>query len=150
MKKIRRIICVLMTITMVVTGLPFAVGASAVETVSFAPVATQQQRMWCGSDYNTTDWVYEPWGYLGYGKVLYARFYNNTPASYADAHQYVIEFEALTKANEKTVYMAAVALSDEVAGAVESDVTSATGTRTVTSTAAGTAKLLTTSAGYYR
>ncbi len=150
MKKIRRIICVLLTITMVLTGLPFAVGTSAVETVSFAPVATQQQRMWCGTDYNTTDWVYEPWGYLGYGKVLYARFYNNTAASYADAYQYVIEFEALTKANEKTVYMAAVALSDEVAGAVESDVTSATGTRTVTSTAAGTAKLLTTTDGYFR
>ncbi|MBQ6946989.1 MAG: hypothetical protein IJN42_02990, partial [Clostridia bacterium] len=116
-------------------------------TLSLSAVATQQQRMWCGADYNTTDWVYEPWGYLGYGKVLYARFYNNTAVT--DGQKFVIELDALAKANEKTLYMAAVALSDAEANVVESDVTSATATRRVTSTA-GAGKLMTTSAGYYR
>lgn len=139
-----------MVVALLLTGLPVVAGAAdLVENVSISPVATQQQRMWCGSNYNTTDWVYEPWGYLGYGKVFYARFYNNTSLSNDDVVQYVIRFDALAKENEKTLYMAAVALSDTDAAVVETDVTSATSTRKVTSTAAGD-KLMTTTAGYYK
>ena len=148
MKKLYRILCFLLCCVLSLNGVCLAQAAGQEQQImSVSPVATQQQRMWCGSNYDTTDWVYEPWGYLGYGKVLYARFLNDSTAG--TVHQYVIRFDALAKSNERTLYMAALALSDESALAVETDLTAATSTRKVTSTMAGD-KLMTTSNGYYK
>jgi len=122
LKKLYRILCFLLCCVLSLNGVCLAQAAGQEQQImSVSPVATQQQRMWCGSNYDTTDWVYEPWGYLGYGKVLYARFLNDSTAG--TVHQYVIRFDALAKSNERTLYMAALALSDESALAVETTAT---------------------------
>jgi hypothetical protein len=115
--------------------------------LTVSPASTQQRRMWGKQNYNSTDWVYEPWVLTSWARVQYVRFAIND--FYAPKiKKATIKVNARAKADEKEVYLAAINISDDSALKVESNLTSLKSTNKVTAT--GNAdKLMINGSGYY-
>lgn len=115
--------------------------------LTVSPASTQQRRMWGSQNYNSTDWVYEPWVLTSWARVQYVRFAIND--FYAPKiKKATIKVDARAKADEKEVYLAAINISDDSALKVESNLTSLKSTNKVTAT--GNAdKLMINGSGYY-
>lgn len=150
MSKFKRVCSLLLCALMIVSIIPaVAVGAETDTEYTLSAVTTQLRRMWCQQKYNSSDYVYED-GSLHWGRVLYTRFVDssNTPAK--DIKQVTLRFDALARSSEKTVYAAAIAITDEHAlYAAETDVTAATAKLRYSGTRTAANKLMTDSSGYY-
>ncbi len=154
MKRLIGIICVL---TLLLSAVPFAAAATQQSNeLTFAPVATQQRRMWCTTSYNSGDYVYvypngqeSIWYPSSWARYYYARFMpeNVDPSLIGRA---VIRFDARTRESEPAVCMAAIDYSDELSERIETSLTGAAAFRyTSTGNTATSYKGMTDTAGRF-
>ena len=144
--KHKRFFSLIVALVLILGLMPASFPVSAAN-LTVSPASTQQRRMWGSQNYNSTDWVYEPWVLTSWARVQYVRFAIND--FYAPKiKKATIKVDARAKADEKEVYLAAINISDDSALKVESNLTSLNSTNKVTAT--GNAdKLMINGSGYY-
>ena len=138
MKKFKQIIstlCVVMMVAQVLNIPVFAADASESVTQTIAATSSQQRRMWSGTNYVSRDWVYEPWAVTYWGRVHYLRFASNDVDA-TGIKKATIKLDARARETEKTVYLAALSLSDTLSKVVESNLTALSSKNIVTATGA--------------
>jgi len=117
------------------------------EDLSLTPASTQQRRMWTQKNYDSNDWVYEPWSLTFWGRVSYLRFASNDVDA-SRIKKATVRMDARARESEKEVYLAALNISDTSALKVETNLNSLSSTNRVTTTASAT-KLMLDRSGYY-
>lgn len=150
MSTFKRICSLLLCALLLLSMIPMvAVSAADAPHITVDATASQQRRMWCTQNYSTADYTYTPWNPTAWGRVHYVRFATNEQLDCIS--KAVIKFNARARASEKTVFVAALALSDTMASRVETDLSALNATliKTGTGTTAISNKLMTDQSGYY-
>ncbi|MBQ6947439.1 MAG: hypothetical protein IJN42_05270, partial [Clostridia bacterium] len=128
MSKFKRVCSVALCLLMVLGMIPaVTVSAAAPTNYTLSAAASQVRRMWCQQSYNTNDYVYGNVP-IFWGRVMYVRFLDTNDLD-TDVKKAVLKFDARCRTGEKTIRVAALALSDAQAQATaENNLQSATQT----------------------